>query len=66
MTENEHRNSINDTVFYSYAANIGNPEKLSIEQLRKFNGLELVPEQDALEIIDELYKLSIITYKIFN
>lgn len=55
--------SITNELFYHYAANF-TPQTISIEQLRSFNGLQDVSDSDALNIIDGLYQLSIVTYKI--
>ena len=57
--------SIQDNLFYSYAENLIS-KKLSIEQLRKLDGFGQISDNDALNIIEELYKLTIITYKIYN
>lgn len=40
--------------------------KLTIEELRAFEGCESISEKDALEIINELYRLSQFTYNIIN
>lgn len=42
------------------------PKKLSIEQLRCYPGLSSLSDEEALEKIDGLYKLSILTYKIHS
>ena len=55
-----------DKLFYAYADGIKNPKKISIEQLRKSNGLENISDENAQEMIDGLYKLSIIAFKIFK
>lgn len=57
--------STQDDLFFTYAENF-NQRKLTIEQLQKFNGFEKISDTVALEIIDELCKLTIITYKIYN
>jgi len=63
---NANENSIKKTdLFYSYADNLDNPKKLTVEQLRSYKGCEKVSDSDALEIIDGLYKFSIIIYKIY-
>lgn len=51
---------------YSYADKENVSKKLTVEQLRKFEGLENIGDQEAFEKIDGLYKLSIITYNIFK
>jgi hypothetical protein len=55
-----------NNLFYSYADNLANPRILTIEQLRTFSGLENISEEIAHQIIDGLYKLTIITYKKFQ
>ncbi|MES2397386.1 MAG: hypothetical protein V4549_15355 [Bacteroidota bacterium] len=52
--------------FYSRMDNFGKPKKLTINQVRSNVGFSDISEQDANEIIDGLYKLSIISYNIFN
>jgi hypothetical protein len=39
---------------------------LTIKQLKQFKGLEDISESAAEQIIDGLYKLSLITFKIIN
>lgn len=46
--------------------NVYTPKKLSIEQLRCYPGLSSLSDEEALEKIDGLYKLSILTYKIHS
>lgn len=60
----EQENRIENNSFYNYADNLDNPKKLTIAQLRSYKGLSKISDQLAREIIDGLYKLSIITYKI--
>jgi hypothetical protein len=55
-----------DNLFYSYADSLKNPKKISVEELKKINGFENISEESAHEIIDGMYKLTIITYKIFK
>ena len=42
------------------------PRKLTIEQLKSYDGMGNISEKDAINIIDELYRLSVITYCIIN
>jgi hypothetical protein len=58
-------NSIIDDLFFHYTNNLI-PKKLNIQQLKDLKGFENISDDDASNIIDELYKLSIITYKIYN
>jgi hypothetical protein len=60
----EQENGIKSNSFYNYADNLDNPKRLTIMQLRSYKGLSKISDQLAQEIIDGLYKLSIITYKI--
>jgi len=39
--------------------------KLTIEELRKFEGMEHIPEDEAINIIDTLYELCLIVYEEF-
>lgn len=65
MNNKDAQTSIQDDLFFSYADKITS-KKLSIEQLRNFDGFEAISDSDALKIIDELCRLTIITYKIYN
>jgi hypothetical protein len=42
------------------------PNKMSIDQLKKVDGFSNISDDDALQFIDELYKLSVITYGLFK
>jgi hypothetical protein len=68
LAADKHLNDIGDggNFHYSYADSIRNPNKLSIEQLRNYEGLENLSDVEALEIIEGLYELSIITFKIYS
>lgn len=67
MAENDVTNDDGkDNLFYSYADNFDNPRRLTTEQVRSFAGLENISEEVAQQIIDGLYKLTIITYKKFK
>ena len=67
MNENENTcNSGIDNVFYDYSDKLDNPRKLTTAQLKEFMGLESISETLAQEIIDGLYKLTIITYKAYQ
>jgi hypothetical protein len=62
---NAGKNSVNG-IFYSYADNLSNPRKLTINQLDEFCKNNCITNEDAQEIIEQLYKLSVVTYKIFK
>ena len=47
-------------------SNNNKPRKLTIEQVRQSKGNEGRSEKEALEIIDGLYRLSLVTYDIFK
>ncbi len=57
---------ITNEFFYAIADSIEYPKKLTIEQIRDCDDFKNISEDEALEIIDGLYRLSIITYKIFK
>jgi len=59
-------NVIQKDLYYNLIDNYYRPGKLTIEQLRKFNGFENVEEADAAEIVDGLYHLSVIIFKNFK
>lgn len=52
--------------FYKRMDNIANPKKLTMEQVRSEEGMADISEEDANEIINGLYQLSIISYTIYN
>ena len=52
--------------FYAIADSIEYPKKLTIEQIRNCEDFKNISENEALQIIDSLYKLSIITFKTFK
>ena len=62
---NAGKNSI-DGLFYTYADNLNNPKKLTIKQLNEICKTNCINEDAAQEIIESLFKLSILTYKIFK
>ena len=41
-----------------------NQVKLTIEELKKFNGFETISNSEAEEIIDSLFRLAIVMYNI--
>jgi hypothetical protein len=54
-----------DNLFLNFADGL-KPNKMSIAQLRKLDGFSDISDAAALQIIDELYKLSVITYGLMN
>ena len=44
----------------------GNGKMLSIAKLKKYKGLENKSDEEAKQIIETLYKLSVLTLKIFK
>ena len=56
----------NEDAFYAITDNIEYPKKLTVEQIKSCEDFKNISEEKALEIIDGLYKLSIVTYKIFK
>ncbi|MEI7596941.1 MAG: hypothetical protein WCK02_14420 [Bacteroidota bacterium] len=44
----------------------GNGKMISITKLRKYQGLENLSDEEANQIIKSLYKLSLLTLKIFK
>jgi hypothetical protein len=51
-----------DTPFFPEESGI----KLTIAKLKKYKGLENISDTDAIIVIDELYKLSVLAYYIVN
>lgn len=41
-------------------------DRLTIEEVREFKDFENISDEEAQELIDFLYELSILTYKIFE
>ena len=62
-TDVSHGNS--DNLFLNFADGL-KPNKMSIAQLRMLDGFSDISDDDALQFIDELYKLSVITYGLLN
>jgi hypothetical protein len=58
-------NGNSDNIFLSFADGL-KPNKMSITQLRKVDGFSNISEEAGLKLIDELYKLSVITYGLFK
>jgi hypothetical protein len=58
-TDVSHGNS--DNHFLNFADSL-KPNKMSIAQLRMLDGFSDISDDVALQFIDELYKLSVITY----
>jgi hypothetical protein len=54
-----------DSFFLNFADGL-KPNKMSTAQLRKVDGFSEISDDDALKLIDELYKLSVITYGLLN
>ena len=50
-----------DNLFLNFADGL-KPNKMSIAQLRNLDGYSDISDDDAQQIIDELYKLSVITF----
>lgn len=48
------------------AYNDSNANKLTIEELRKYDGLKKFSDEEAIEIIDGLYKLAMINVEFYN
>ncbi|OIQ21181.1 hypothetical protein [Lacinutrix sp. MedPE-SW] len=48
------------------AYNDSNANKLTIEELRKYDGLKKLSDEEAIEIIDGLYKLAMINVEFYN
>jgi hypothetical protein len=44
----------------------GNGKMLTISKLKKYKGLENISDEEAIQIIESLYKLSLLTLKIFK
>lgn len=53
--------SNSDSFFLNFADGL-KPNKMSVSQLRKVDGFSDISDDDAHQVIDELYKLSVITY----
>lgn len=55
-----------DEYFYEIADSIGIEKKLSISEIKSCSNLEKIGDEEALEIIESLFKLTIITLKIYK
>ncbi len=58
-------NKNNDSNYVPYEC-IETVQKLTIEQVRNQSSFSNISDEEALSIIESLYKLSIVTYKIFK
>lgn len=58
--------SHNEVLFYPYAQELTQTSKLSLEEFGKLTGRENSSEKTAEKIIEGLYQLSLIIYKIYN
>jgi len=56
----------NNDFFYATADSIEYPKKLKIQQVKDDENFKTISDKEANDIIEGLYKLSIITYKIFK
>jgi len=61
MSQND--KSYENDDYYALIEDYYMPKKLSVEQLRKYNGFENIDNETAIEIIDGLWNLSIIICK---
>lgn len=61
VTTTDVSDGIADDLFLNFADGL-KPNKMSIAQLKKLDGFTDISDELALQIIDELYKLSVITY----
>lgn len=62
----ENANQVGYDVFFSFADNLSNPKKLSVAQVRATRNFDDLSEETILELIEELYKFSVLTYKLFQ
>jgi hypothetical protein len=53
-------------LFFSFADNLSNPKKLSVAQVRATGNFDDLSEEIILELINELYKFSVVTYKLYQ
>ena len=53
-------------LFYAVTDNIESPKKLTINQIMECEPFKNISTEQAMEIINGLYQLSIITYNLFK
>lgn len=56
----------NENAFYAITDNIEYPKKLTVEQIKSCEDFKNISDKEAHEIIEGLYKLSIISFKIYK
>jgi hypothetical protein len=62
-----YRSTSNESVLlFSLFDNLALPKKLTVEEIRSYPGLSALSDEEAIEKIEGLYKLSILTYKIYT
>lgn len=59
-------NHVGNDVFFSFADNLKNPNKLSVAEVRATGNFDDLSEEEILELINQLYKFSVLTYKIYK
>ncbi len=64
MNENNAKN-ISEELFFTYADNLENPKKLTVAQVRAFGGFDNYSDSAVQDLIEELYQISIVSYKIY-
>ena len=62
----ENANQVGYDVFFSFADNLSNPKKLSVAQVRATRNFDDLSEEEILELINQLYKFSVLTFKIYK
>lgn len=60
---NKNTGNIDENHVYHISEHLG-IKKISVQELRKCKGFESVSEEEAMEIIDSIYQLSLVTYQI--
>ena len=62
----ENAKQVGNDLFFSFADNLSNPKKLSVSQVRATGNFDDLSEETILELINELYKFSVVTYKLYQ
>jgi hypothetical protein len=57
---------VGNDVFFSFADNLKNPKKLSVADVRATCNFNDLSEEEILELINQLYKFSVLTFKIYK
>jgi len=59
-------NGVSHQLFFNYADKFENPKKITHVQVRNVEKFKNLSDNSVQQIIDELYQLSVLTYRMFK